>query len=74
METLPALIDMTRAGELAGVTDWTVWHWVTHGIGGVKLRAVRAGRAWKTTAPWLLDFWERLAAQGVHHRPKKLRQ
>lgn len=73
METLPQLVDLVRAGELSGVTHWTVYHWITHGIGGVRLRAVRAGRSWKTTPAWLLAFWEALAARGPQRRPKRKR-
>jgi excisionase family DNA binding protein len=65
---------MQRAGELSGVSASTVYRWVTHGIGGAKLRAVRVGREWRTSHAWLMLFWEALALQGVRHRPQKLRQ
>jgi hypothetical protein len=36
----------------------TIWRWVRRGAGGRRLRAVRIGRSWYTSAEWLAEFLE----------------
>ncbi len=39
----------------------TVYRWITSGVRGVKLRAVRAGETWCTRESWLEEFFAAIA-------------
>lgn len=55
------LIPPRRRGSRVHVS--TLVRWITHGVGGVKLRAVRVGGQWAVSQDWLVEFFEACAAR-----------
>lgn len=49
----------------------TVWRWVTLGVKGVRLEAVRYGRRWFTTQAALDTFSRQLAEKSISDLEKK---
>jgi hypothetical protein len=67
MSESPArLINLNQAADLAPHVSGkkpsisTVWRWAMQGVGGIKLRTVRAGRRVATTETWVHEFFEAL--------------
>jgi hypothetical protein len=61
-QAMRAWCRLRNAGDPPHVNTPT--RWVVVGIRGVHLRAIRVGKAWKTTIQWLDDF--QTAVNGAH--------
>ena len=77
MGILKGLLDegLVQAGDavagagLRGITQWRRGRWITHGVDGQRLEAVKVGGRWMSTVAAVERFIERLNAGGERGAP-----
>ena len=54
------LLTLDQAGERLYVSRATIYGWITHGSGGIRLEAAKVGGRWRTSEEAIQRFSDRL--------------
>lgn len=65
-----SLLSWEQAGEQLQVSKATLHRWITSGVKGIRLEAVRVGGLWRTSAEAIQRFSEDLTPEQEQRSPQ----